>query len=47
MGSRRMLTCMDGLEPVLDFDWGGNELVGGTRKGTCQVWDLKRAELVR
>ena len=42
-----MLTCLDGLEPVMDFAWGGNDLMGGTRKGICQVWDLKKGELIR
>jgi hypothetical protein len=38
---------MDGLEPVMDMAWGGNHLMGGTRKGTCQLWDLKTGDLIR
>lgn len=45
--TRRMLTCLDGLEPMMDFVWEGNLLVSGNRKGYCQVWDLKRADMIR
>jgi hypothetical protein len=45
--SRRMLTCLDGLEAVMDFAWAGNTLLGGNRKGYCQVWDLQRADMIR
>lgn len=42
-----MLTCLDGLEAVMDFAWAGNTLLGGNRKGYCQVWDLQRADMIR
>jgi hypothetical protein len=42
-----MLTCLDGLEAVMDFAWAGNVLMGGNRKGYCQVWDLQRADMIR